>query len=165
MDLRRKKHHPLAVPVLLALLCAAALSAAALLLLLERPAAGQAGAPVPGPVAGYTASQEKNSAQVLSYRINGAPRFQSGGKAGTLFLENPAENVYDIQAELVDADGRVLYTSPRLEPNTHIDLVDFSGAPLPAGEHQVSARIYAIDRASSRAVGHVEQAIRLFIAE
>ena len=123
---------------------------------------GRTGQVVEGPVEGYTAAQHENDADTLSFRLNTRPQFSAEKSEGMLYLENPAENQYDIQVDLELMNGDVLYSSPVLSPNTHVDAVRLS-MPMSGGIYDAQARIFAIDRDSGVIVGQIVQDIRVIV--
>lgn len=68
-------------------------------------AAGAAGQVQEGPVEGYEAADHQNDEDTLSFRLDASPEFEKGGKNGGLYLENPRENRYDLQADIELEDG------------------------------------------------------------
>lgn len=63
-----------------------------------------------GPVEGYEAADHQNDEDTLSFRLDASPEFEKGGKNGGLYLENPRENRYDLQADIELEDGTVVYS-------------------------------------------------------
>ncbi|MBS4786262.1 MAG: hypothetical protein KH009_09155 [Clostridiales bacterium] len=152
-----------------ALLVGAMVAAAALSIIVGIAAAvtgggasGSSGQVLPGPVAGFAAAEGQNDADTLSYRLNTRPVFAAGGRNGTLFLENPAENRYNIQVDIELPDGDVIYSSPVLEPDTHIDTDDLS-RELSGGVYDAQARIFVVDPGSGTIEGHVLQDLRVTV--
>ena len=82
------------------------------------------------------------------------------GRTGGLYLENPRENRYDLQADIELEDGTVVYSSPVLEPDSHIDTVDLD-EELEDGTYPAQARLFAVDPESGVIVGYVLQPIEL----
>ena len=78
------------------------------------------------------------------------------GTAGVL----AAENRYDLQADIELEDGTVVYSSPVLEPDSHIDTVDLD-EELEDGTYPAQARLFAVDPESGVIVGYVLQPIEL----
>lgn len=97
-----------------------------------------------GPVEGYEAAGHQNDEDTLSFRLDASPEFEKGGKNGGLYLENPRENRYDLQADIELEDGTVVYSSPVLEPDSHIDTVDLD-EELEDGTYPAQARLFAVD--------------------
>lgn len=141
---------------------AAVLTAAALgIALLQSGSTAEASGTVePGPVEGYEASGHQNDAGTLSYRINPSPEFDADGTNGTLYLENPRENRYDMQVDLELEDGTVVYSSPVLEPDSHLDTDSLSEA-LDEGVYKAEARIFAVDRETETILGYVLQPVEI----
>ena len=123
-------------------------------------AAGAAGQVQEGPVEGYEAADHQNDEDTLSFRLDASPEFEKGGKNGGLYLENPRENRYDLQADIELEDGTVVYSSPVLEPDSHIDTVDLD-EELEDGTYPAQARLFAVDPESGVIVGYVLQPIEL----
>ena len=115
-----------------------------------------------GPVEGYEAADHQNDEDTLSFRLDTSPEFEKGGKNGGLYLENPRENRYDLQADIELDDGTVVYSSPVLEPDSHIDTVDLD-EELEDGTYPAQARLFAVDPESGVIVGYVLQPIELRI--
>ena len=79
-----------------------------------------------GPVEGCTAADHQNDRNTLSFRLDASPQFRADGTSGGLYLENPRENCYDLQVDIELEDGTVVYSSPVLKPDSHIDFVALS---------------------------------------
>lgn len=125
-------------------------------------AARAAGQVQEGPVEGYEAADHQNDEDTLSFRLDASPEFEKGGKNGGLYLENPRENRYNLQADIEMEDGTVVYSSPVLEPDSHIDTVDLD-EELEDGTYPAQARLFAVDPESGVIVGYVLQPIELRI--
>lgn len=115
-----------------------------------------------GPVEGCEASEHQNDPDTLSFRFNPSPAFDQNGNRGDLYLENPRENRYDLQADIELEDGTVVYSSPVLEPDSHIDSVTLT-EELEEGVYPAQIRLFAVDRESGEILGYVLQSIELRI--
>ena len=113
-----------------------------------------------GPVEGCTAADHQNDRNTLSFRLDASPQFRADGTSGGLYLENPRENCYDLQVDIELEDGTVVYSSPVLKPDSHIDFVALSTA-LEEGIYPAQARLFAVDPQSGTIVGHILQPIEL----
>ena len=82
------------------------------------------------------------------------------GNKGGLYLENPRENQYDLQADIELEDGTVVYSSPVLEPDSHIDSVTLT-EELEEGVYPAQIRLFAVDRESGEILGYVLQSMEL----
>lgn len=60
----------------------------------------------------------------VSLKMNGQPVFENGSSEGTLLIENPHFNKYDMVARIYlgnDNTGRQIYESGRIPPGHHVD--------------------------------------------
>ncbi len=98
-------------------------------------------------------------------RVNERPYFESSTAEGSLFLENPETNRYNMQATVtLETNGEVVYNSELLRPGGQALLVRLS-VELPPGEYPAVVTATALDRTTGEAVGSVEQSITLQVGE
>ena len=60
----------------------------------------------------------------VSLKMNSRPVFENGNSEGTLLIENPHYNSYDMVVQIFlgsDSTGRLIYESGHIPPNHHID--------------------------------------------
>lgn len=60
----------------------------------------------------------------VSLKMNSRPVFENGNSEGTLLIENPHYNNYDMVVQIYlgnDNTGRIIYESGHIPPNHHID--------------------------------------------
>lgn len=89
--------------------------------------------------------QSAVDASKFSFRINSRPAFESGSGEGTLMIENPADNRYDMQVTItLDETGATLYETGLISPNSNIAR-DKLQTPMPAGEFPATATITAYE--------------------
>lgn len=109
--------------------------------------------------------QEKVNEGQFAFRINANPCFSADCKSGNLRIENPARNIYCMQAELIlDETGEVLYSSPLIKPNQYIEYVPLS-RQLPIGDYPATVRFVAIRPETDAYMGEVAAAITLSVSK
>ena len=100
-------------------------------------------AAITGTPPGAPAREKSPGEGLFSYRIDGAPAFQTDG-TGEINLQNPAFNQYLMVLEIAGEDSQVLYRSGFLAPNQYLAEIRLE-EPLPAGQHSCTAYINAVD--------------------
>ena len=109
--------------------------------------------------------QEKVDENQFAFRINANPVFTSDCKSGNLRIENPARNIYCMQAELIlDETGEILYSSPLIKPNQYIEHVGLV-RQLNSGDHAATVRFIAIHPDTDAYMGEVAAAISLSVSK
>ena len=103
--------------------------------------------------------QEEADKSQFRVKVNAEPHFETGDAEGSLFLENPSANVYNMQAVVtLDETGEILYESDVLLPGGQRLKVKLNRA-LPDGEYPATVTATAIDRTTQQPVGEVKTAI------
>jgi|LSQX01.3.fsa_nt_gb hypothetical protein len=109
--------------------------------------------------------QEKVDENQFAFRINANPVFTADCKSGNLRIENPARNIYCMQAELIlDETGEILYSSPLIRPNQHIEHVGLA-RQLKSGNYAATVRFIAIHPDTNAYMGEVAAAISLSVGK
>ena len=109
--------------------------------------------------------QEKVDKNQFAFRINANPVFSADCKSGNLRIENPARNIYCMQAELIlDETGEILYASPLIRPNQYIEHVSLMRR-LENGDHAATVRFIAIHPDTDAYMGEVAAAISLSVGK
>lgn len=78
--------------------------------------------------------------------------FADGTSEGEVKIENSPANRYLMQVDMTLEDGTVIYSSPVLEPNYHIQTAKLD-TDLDAGSYQVTAVFHALDPDTEKEVG------------
>ncbi len=109
--------------------------------------------------------EEKAKEEQVSFKINTAPIFEDGTSKGDLYIENSADNKYDIQVQIVldDTAEEVLETEV-LEPGDMITTIALD-KELDAGEYDATAIFNILDRDTAEIVNTVENAITITVQE
>ncbi len=97
--------------------------------------------------------QQQADKSKFSFKINSAPVFEDGGAEGTLYIENPVTNAYDMRVEIaLDESGETVYQTGVISPGQSIarDTLD---QPLAAGQHTATATIVALDANTGEETG------------
>lgn len=115
-----------------------------------------------GPMPGFEGVELPEDPQVLYYRLNPEPLFAGDGSGGTVFIENPAENLYDMQVDYELPNGKVVYTSPVLHPGQYVAEGTLK-QKLGGGRYDINVRLYAMEEGAI--VGVVETPVRLIIED
>lgn len=90
--------------------------------------------------------QRRVDESMLALKINTNPIFPTADSEGTLAIENSSNNRYNFQVEIrLDDTSELVYTSPLLEPGTHI-LNDKLHVQLEKGEYEATALFFAYDK-------------------
>ncbi len=109
--------------------------------------------------------QEKVDENQFAFRINANPVFTADCKSGNLRIENPARNIYAMQAELIlDETGETLYSSPLIQPEQYVEYVPLT-RPLASGNHAATVRFIAIHPDTNAYMGEVAAAISLSVGK
>ncbi|MGL5437286.1 MAG: hypothetical protein ACRDBO_18230 [Lachnospiraceae bacterium] len=88
---------------------------------------------------------ESNRSSSMRVKLNGYPVFLDGNSAGSLEIENPAENVLYMKAVItLDDTGEVIYESGAIPPNHYIE-DDKLAKVLEKGEYHAIAHITLFD--------------------
>ena len=117
----------------------------------------------PGLLEGSDDTGEENPYGTISYKINGKPYFAAAGGAGTLMIENAAENQHYIKVEIVTADGLHVYASGYLPPESHIAEAPLA-LDLVAGSYDATAFIKVYDMDTLENIGQLEESIVITVA-
>lgn len=78
--------------------------------------------------------------------------FPDGTSEGEVKIENSPANRYLMQVDMMLEDGTVIYESPILEPNYHIQTAKLS-KDLDPGTYEVTAVFHALDPQTEQEVG------------
>lgn len=107
--------------------------------------------------------QQQVDESMLAIKINSTPYFESASVEGLLGIENPKNNKYDFQVEiLLDATSEVIYTSPLVKPGQYI-LHGKLDKILDKGTYAATAIFYAYDEQGIN-VGKVGAGLSIEIA-
>lgn len=118
-----------------------------------------------GPVDEESPFEGEDSAGYFFYRLNAEPYFPSGGKAGTVKIENPKENTLLMMVEYqLSQTGEVIYRSGYLSPGNHIDQAPLS-VELGDGKYDVIAHIYALNPEDQAVIADYQAEVVLTVGE
>lgn len=107
--------------------------------------------------------QAKTDASYMTYKINVNPVFPSSKEAGNIMIENVKGNPYIVQVEIrLDKDGSVVYTSPVLYPDEHVQ-DDKLHVELKKGEHPAIAYFKCYDPETKVLMGESGMRIKITI--
>jgi len=116
-----------------------------------------------GRLPGYEDHPINTDPQSFYYLIGNNITFSRPTAAGKLMLENTTGNACDMEVTLQLRDtGEVIYTSPLLEPDQHIE-EDQLDVELEPGEYDVLATILALDPDTGELQGTFSEQITIII--
>lgn len=109
------------------------------------------------------ALQKAVDESMFSFRINSNMVFANGNEEGEMVIESPAHNRYGMRVELNMKDsGDMVYQTDILPPGTSI-VRDKLDTPLPKGEYEAVAMIYAYDMQTQELIGQNAAAITITV--
>ena len=110
-----------------------------------------------------SALQQKADESNFSFKINSRPEFETGDAEGTLYIENPVTNVYDMRVVItLDDTGETIYETGLISPGQNI-VRDVLKRQLDAGVYPATATIYAHDAGTGDEIGRTASALELEI--
>lgn len=104
----------------------------------------------------------KTNLSDFRFRVSGKGEYPEGTKKpGTLFIENPVDNGYQMQVTIIEKEsGAEVYRSGVLAPGKNESRFPLTRA-LSKGTHEATAHITAIDAKSQKELGEVKAELQL----
>ncbi len=99
---------------------------------------------------------------MFNISIASAVEFADGTSEGEVKIENSPANRYLMQVDMMLEDGTVIYESPILEPNYHIQTAKLS-EDLDPGTYEVTAVFYALDPNTEQEVGQAAAQVTITV--
>lgn len=109
--------------------------------------------------------QEQADKSNFSFKINSNPVFENAQSEGTLYIENPVANGYDMRVVItLDDTGKTVYESGMISPGQGI-VRDTLDTPLEQGSYPATATIYAHDPDTKTEIGKAAAALEIKIGK
>lgn len=109
--------------------------------------------------------QKKADESSFSFKINSNPEFENGQAEGTLYIENPVVNAYDMHIVItLDETGEKVYETGLIAPGQSI-VRDALDVELAKGTYAATATVYAHDRKTGSEIGKTAAALQIEVAQ
>ena len=109
-----------------------------------------------------SASQEaSNQSDMFSISINSEIYLNEDGTCAA-YIKNPKCNTCNLNVNLKDKDGFLLYQSDVLTPGQHIDIIEIDKTKMQKGENKITAEFFAIDSKSGTVESQINVDVSIF---
>lgn len=109
--------------------------------------------------------QENADASVYTLQIHSKPKFANGEAEGSLYIENPTSNFYDMQVMIqLDENQEEVYESKNLKPGEKIER-DILKVKLDKGEYPATAIFKIYNPKTNTLIGQTAVGIIIYILE